>query len=70
MAAAVTKLTVNLPDDVVNGLKEYAGKRGISMTEALRQMIVRGLYFDEEVNSGSKLLIEGPNKNLREVVTP
>jgi predicted transcriptional regulator len=65
---AVTKVTVNLPDDLVGALKRYASQHDITMTEALRRAISREVYFDDEISEGSKLLLERPDKSLREVV--
>jgi len=63
------KVTVNLPDEAVAALKEYASKRGITMTEALRRFILREKFFDDEISEGNKLLIEKrDDKSLREVV--
>jgi hypothetical protein len=64
----VTKLTVNLPDETVQDLREYAGNHGITMTEALRRFITRGKYFDDEIQNGGKVLVEKEDKTLREVV--
>jgi predicted transcriptional regulator len=64
----VTKLTVNLPDETVQDLREYAENHGITMTEALRRFITRGKYFDDEIQNGGKVLVEKEDKTLREVV--
>lgn len=62
------KITVNLPDEAVQAIQAYADAHGITFTEALRQFVSRQKYFNDEVGSGSKLLIEKPDKSLREVV--
>lgn len=64
----VTKLTVNLPDETVQDLREYAENHGITMTEALRRFITRGKYFDDEIQNGGKVLVEKEDKTLREIV--
>jgi hypothetical protein len=62
------KVTVNLPEEAVEAIQGYADTHGITFTEALRQFISRQKYFNDEVDAGSKLLIEKPDKSLREVV--
>lgn len=62
------KITVNLPEEAVQAIQAYADARGITFTEALRQFISRQKYFNDEIGAGSKLLIEKPDKSLREVV--
>jgi predicted transcriptional regulator len=62
------KVTVNLPDEAVKAIQSYADANEITFTEALRRFISREKYFNDEIGSGSKLLIEKPDKSLREVV--
>jgi hypothetical protein len=62
------KVTVNLPDEAVAAIQEYADERGITFTEALRRFVSREKYFNDEIDAGGKLLIEKPDKSLREVV--
>ena len=62
------KVTVNLPEDAVAFLKEYAEGRGITMTEALRRLISNENYLVQEVEDGGKVLIEKKDKTLRELV--
>ncbi len=57
-----TKFTVNLPDDTVSALRHIAEQRGITMTEALRQAIASEQFLQEEIQQGSKILIEKPGE--------
>lgn len=66
--ADFTKLTVNLPDSTVEKIKKMAAARGITVTEALRQVIENQGYLHEEMIQGSKLLIEKPDRQIRELV--
>ncbi len=59
-----TKVTVNLPDDVVLALDQLATKRGITKTEALRQSIVNEKFFQETHDSGNEVLIRDPKKDV------
>ncbi len=58
-----TKVTVNLPDDVVQALGELATKRGITKTEALRQSIVNEKFFQDTQDSGDEVLIRDTKKD-------
>jgi hypothetical protein len=56
---------------VVDALKEIAAKRGISMTEALRQAISHEKFFQDAVDQDQKVLLEEPKTGrLREVLLP
>jgi hypothetical protein len=63
-----TKVTVNLPDETVQAIKDIASKNGTTMTEAVRQAIESRRFFENEVAEGNKLLIKSPDKSLREIV--
>lgn len=63
-----TKVTVNLPDDTVQAIKDIAAKNGTTVTEALRQAIESRRFLEDEVDNGGKLLIKSPDQSLREVV--
>ncbi len=63
-----TKITVNLPDNTVSGLREIAENRGITVTEALRQTIESQQFLDSEIRGGGKLLVEKPNQPTRQIL--
>jgi predicted transcriptional regulator len=68
---ADVKISANLSAAVVDALKEIAAKRGISMTEALRQAISHEKFFQDAVDQDQKVLLEEPKTGrLREVVLP
>lgn len=54
------KVTVNLPDQTVQALKQIAEDRGTTLTEALRQLIETQRYLHEETQNGRQLLIKNP----------
>jgi predicted transcriptional regulator len=62
------KLSVNLPEETVTNLRELAEKRGITLTEALRRAIANEHFLEDEVKSGGKVLVEKPDKTVREIV--
>ena len=63
------KLTVNLPDDTVEGIRRIAEEKGMSMTETLRQVLDNQRFLHEELKKGNKLLLE-KDKRFREVILP
>jgi hypothetical protein len=69
MARDVVKLSVNLPSDAVDWLREIADHEGITMTEALRRSISTQKFVKETTDKGGKLLVEDPDqKALRQVI--
>jgi hypothetical protein len=65
----VVKLSVNLPRDVVDALREIAAEKGTTVTEALRRSVSTQKFVEDSVKGGSKILVEDPkSKTVREVV--
>lgn len=62
------KVSVNLSPDDVETLKEISGKRGITMTEALRRAIALEKFVYNATQRGEKLLIEEPDKTVRQLI--
>jgi hypothetical protein len=64
-----TKVTVNLPDDAVESIKKIAAARGITVTEALRQLIATQDFLQTEVRKGNKVLLQDvADRSVRELV--
>jgi len=64
---AVVKASFNLPREELDGLKELAKKRHVSVTQALRQAIATERFLSEQP-PGSRVFIEDSDGNRREVV--
>ena len=62
------RVSVNLPESVVDALKELAKKSGITMTEVLRKAILTEKLLNDEAERGNKILIEDKDKRLRQLV--
>ena len=60
--------TVVLSGDALSALRFIASVRGISISDALAQAIAREKTITEEVTRGGRVLIEKPDKSLRELV--
>lgn len=63
----VTKLTVNLPTEEMEMLKELARRRNTTVTTALRQAIMGEKFLDDAVREGAKVLLK-KGEEYREVV--
>lgn len=69
MANDVVKLSVNLPADVVEALREMAQRENTTLTEALRRSVSTQKFVADAVQNGSKILVEDPgSKQIRQVV--
>lgn len=63
-----TKATFNLPNEDITELKRLAALRGTTVTAVLRQAIATEAFVNNELQNGSKLLVEKPDGRLRELV--
>ena len=64
----VTKISANLPNGVVEDLRNIATSEAITMTQALRNAIALYKYVSGEMRTGGKLLVERPDGHIREVI--
>jgi hypothetical protein len=62
------KVTLNLPEELVNRLKEESSKTNISMTEAIRRGIEVDLFLKKEESAGSKILLEKKDSKIVQLV--
>lgn len=54
----LVRLSVNLTPDVADALKQYASRKGISVTEAVRRAITVLTFVDNAQSRGASLHIE------------
>jgi hypothetical protein len=54
----LVRLSVNLNPDVADDLKQYAGRKGISITEAVRRAITVLTFVDDAQGRGASLHLE------------
>jgi hypothetical protein len=62
------RVNVSLSEETIALLQGIARRRGVSMTEAVRIAIKTEDYIEQQIESGSKILIEKPDKTMCEVV--
>ncbi len=62
------KITVNLPKEVVESLKELANEQGITATAALRQAISTEAFIRKQMKNNAKILIQEPQGDTKQLV--
>ena len=62
------RLNADLAPDVAEALQHLAARNGISLSEAVRRAISTEAYLQETRDSGGKVLIEGGDGRLKELV--
>ncbi len=64
----VVKVTVNLPKNLVDAVRELANKRHVTLTEVIRDAIGTEKFLADANEEGSKILIEDKKKNIQRLV--
>lgn len=64
------KLSANVSRPVIDALKDLAQKRGVTMTEALRQAISHEKFFQDVVDKGGKVILDNGSGHLNQVILP
>jgi hypothetical protein len=62
------KVTVNLPEQVVEDLRAMAEERGTTLTETLKDAVQLEKYIHEETKNKSKVLVQKADKSIHELV--
>lgn len=62
------KVTVNLPTETIERIREIADKHGLTMTEAIRRAIITESYLEKQMAEGNKILLEKPDNTYTELV--
>jgi hypothetical protein len=61
-------MSISLSGDTAELLEFLAESQGISQNEAIRRAIATDVYFIKERLDGSRVLIQKPDKEIREVL--
>ncbi len=61
-------MSIGLSGETVELLEFLADNQGISQNEAIRRAIATDVYFLKERLEGSKVLLQKPDKEIREVL--
>jgi hypothetical protein len=65
---ASRRTSFNLSEDAERVVRELAQKRGVSMGEVIRRALSTEKFLTDKHAAGAKILIQEPDKTLREVV--
>jgi hypothetical protein len=65
---SVTKVTLNLPSELVESLKSESTAKNISVTETIRRSLETGIFLSSEERSGAKILLERSNGKTVQIV--
>jgi predicted transcriptional regulator len=68
MSGSNTKVTVNLPDVVVQELKELAKTNNVSMTDLIAQSIRLNKFLSDREREGGKILVEGADRKIERII--
>jgi predicted transcriptional regulator len=67
-ARGALKTTIALPEDTVAALRDLANARNVSFTEVIRRAITMEKYLSDARSEGCRILIEDPEKLIKEIV--
>lgn len=67
-ATSTKRMSVTLSGDAARMLEYLAESQGITQNEALRKAIATEAYIRQELDQGAKVLLQKPDKEIREVV--
>lgn len=62
------RMSISLSGETIELLEFLAESQGISQNEAIRRAIATDVYFLKERLEGSKVLLQKPDKEIREVL--
>ena len=62
------RVSVNLPENIVETLKQLAVRDSITMTEVIRKAIMTEKLLSDEIKDGHKILIEDQSKKFRQLI--
>ena len=64
----VIKTTVNLPKETLEAARTAAAKRNASISDVVRGALDLHALITDAKNAGQKILLESPDKTVREIV--
>jgi hypothetical protein len=64
----IRRIRVNLPREDIDTLNKIAASRHITTTDVLRRAIAMERFIEETLERKAKLLVEEPDKTVRELL--
>lgn len=68
MTKGNVKVTINLPIDLIEQLKEESKRKNITMTEAIRRGLETELFLNKEEKEGNKILVEKEGNKIVQLI--
>lgn len=65
---ASRRTSFNLSPEAEEVVRELARRRGVSMSEAIRRALSTEKFLTDKQTQGAKILIQEPDRTIREVV--
>ena len=62
------RLSMNITPEIAETLRQHAEKRGITITEFVRQAISTEVYLDEALDDGYQVLLGKDDRPVKELV--
>jgi hypothetical protein len=62
------KTTVVLPEEAIVMLRTLAAERNVSLAEAVRRAVNIDKYLTDARRDGCRILVEDPEKTLKEII--
>jgi hypothetical protein len=62
------KVSMNLPQEMLDELADLARARGTTMTQVVKDALAVQRYLSKQVSSGGKILVQQKNNALKELV--
>jgi hypothetical protein len=62
------KTTISLPENAVAVLRELASTRNVSFAEVIRRALTMEKYLADARSNGCRILIENPDKLVKEII--
>lgn len=62
------KVSFNLPEETFDELRALSDRKGVTLTSVVRSAIETEAFFDNEVRSGSRVLLHPENGSEKEVI--
>ena len=62
------KTTLSLPEDAMSVMRELAEERNVSLAEVVRRALTIEKYLTDARKDGCRILVEDPEKLIKELV--
>ena len=61
-------VTIHVSEEIFRALQEIAQRRGVDVSEALKEALGQDLFLLREIANGSKVLVKRPGRTAQQLV--